>query len=105
VPGPQRHKLTGKLTPVTAESFAAWKAARKAKKEQEERELREKKEAAIKAGKALGGIGVWPPGLAWQRRADPCCSRGHLAHLAWGGDARADHRSRSVHVPARALRR
>jgi len=65
--GRQRHKLTGKLTPVTAESFAAWKAARKAMKEQEERELREKKEAAIKAGKALGGIGVWPPGLGYQR--------------------------------------
>ena len=52
----QRHRLSGKLTPVTADSFAAWKAARKAKKEIEERELRERKEAAIKAGKALGGV-------------------------------------------------
>ena len=52
----ERHRLTGKLTPVTAETFAVWKATRKAKKEAEEREMREKKEAAIKAGKGLGGV-------------------------------------------------
>lgn len=76
----ERKKLKGDLIPVTAESFAAWKKARKVstyiyiyiavakkrekkthaqeKKDIEAKDLREKKEAAIKAGKALAGIGI-----------------------------------------------
>lgn len=51
----ERHKLTGKLTPVTAETFAEWKKKRIDKKQAEE-EARKMKEAT---GRALFERGDW----------------------------------------------
>lgn len=51
----ERHKLTGKLTPVTPESFAKWKKERLDKKAAEE-EARKAKEAT---GRALFESGNW----------------------------------------------
>jgi len=51
----ERHKLTGKLTPVTPESFAKWKKERMDKKAAEEA-LRKAKEAT---GRALFESGNW----------------------------------------------
>lgn len=51
----ERHKLTGKLTPVTPESFAKWKSERLDKKQAEE-ELRNAKEAT---GRAMFEKGDW----------------------------------------------
>jgi hypothetical protein len=51
----ERHKLTGNLTPVTAESFAEWKKKRLDKKAAEE-EARQMKEAT---GRALFERGDW----------------------------------------------
>lgn len=49
----ERHKLGKNLTPVTVESFAAWKKTRDDRIEQEEVAKRKAKEAAYKAGKML----------------------------------------------------
>lgn len=49
----ERHKLGKNLTPVTVESFAAWKKTRADRVEQEEQAKRKAKEAAYKAGKML----------------------------------------------------
>jgi len=49
----ERGKITGPLTPVTEESFAAWKKKRIEKKKVEDDEKKKAKEAAIKAGKSL----------------------------------------------------
>ncbi|KAF9924272.1 hypothetical protein FBU30_005716 [Linnemannia zychae] len=49
----ERHKLGKNLTPVTVESFAAWKRTRAERAEQEEQAKRKAKEAAFKAGKML----------------------------------------------------
>ncbi|KAG0001589.1 hypothetical protein BGZ79_004440 [Entomortierella chlamydospora] len=49
----ERHKLGKNLTPVTVESFAAWKKTRADRAEQEEMAKRKAKEAAYKAGKML----------------------------------------------------
>ncbi|KAI9591971.1 hypothetical protein BDF19DRAFT_453209 [Syncephalis fuscata] len=49
----ERHKLGSNLTPVTWESFSAWKSSRKELKEAEEKASRQKKEAAFRAGKSL----------------------------------------------------
>jgi hypothetical protein len=51
----ERHKLTGKLTPVTPETFAKWKAERMDKKQAEE-EARKAKEAT---GRAMFEKGDW----------------------------------------------
>lgn len=51
----ERHKLTGTLTPVTAESFAKWKKERLDKKQAEE-EAKKMKEAT---GRALFEKGDW----------------------------------------------
>jgi hypothetical protein len=51
----ERHKLTGKLTPVTEESFAKWKKDRMDKKAAEA-ELRKAKEDT---GRALFEKGAW----------------------------------------------
>lgn len=51
----ERHKLTGKLTPVTPETFAKWKAERMDKKQAEE-QARKAKEAT---GRALFESGNW----------------------------------------------
>ena len=51
----ERHKLTGTLTPVTAESFALWKKQRTDKKQAEE-EARMAKEAT---GRAMFEQGDW----------------------------------------------
>ena len=51
----ERHKLTGTLTPVTAESFAKWKKERMDKKAAEE-QLKAMKEAT---GRALFEKGDW----------------------------------------------
>lgn len=51
----ERHKLTGKLTPVTPESFAKWKKERLDKKAAEE-EARNAKEAT---GRAMFEQGGW----------------------------------------------
>ncbi|KAL1839610.1 hypothetical protein VTJ49DRAFT_1313 [Mycothermus thermophilus] len=51
----ERHKLTGKLTPVTPETFAKWKKERLDKKQAEE-QLRKAKEAT---GRALFESGNW----------------------------------------------
>lgn len=51
----ERHKLSGKLTPVTPESFAKWKQERLDKKAAEE-EARKAKEAT---GRALFESGNW----------------------------------------------
>ena len=51
----ERHKLTGTLTPVTAETFAKWKKERLDKKAAEE-EARKAKEAT---GKAMFESGDW----------------------------------------------
>lgn len=51
----ERHKLTGKLTPVTPDSFAKWKKERLDKKAAEE-EARKAKEAT---GRALFESGNW----------------------------------------------
>ena len=51
----ERHKLTGKLTPVTPETFAKWKAERMDKK-LAEKEAMEKKEAT---GRAMFEKGDW----------------------------------------------
>jgi hypothetical protein len=48
----ERYRIE-KKTPVTAESFAKWKADRKAKAEAEERQREKEKENQIKAGKML----------------------------------------------------
>ncbi|KAG0317070.1 hypothetical protein BGZ99_006527 [Dissophora globulifera] len=48
-----RHKLGKDLTPVTADSFAAWKKTRADAVELEEAAKRKAKEAAFKAGKML----------------------------------------------------
>jgi len=53
----QRHKLKPPLTPVTAESFAAWKKTRQEKK-QAEQETQEKAKATQRAmGKMTGASG------------------------------------------------
>jgi hypothetical protein len=49
----ERHKLGKNLTPVTVESFAAWKKTRAERVEQDELSKRKAKEAAYKAGKLL----------------------------------------------------
>ncbi len=49
----ERHKLGKNLTPVTVETFAAWKKTRADRIEQEEQAKRKAKEAAYKAGKML----------------------------------------------------
>ncbi|KAF8938106.1 hypothetical protein BGZ47_008737 [Haplosporangium gracile] len=49
----ERHKLGKNLTPVTVDSFAAWKKTRADRVEQEEQTKRKAKEAAYKAGKML----------------------------------------------------
>jgi hypothetical protein len=51
----ERHKLTGKLTPVTPESFAKWKEDRISKKAAEE-QARQAKEAT---GRAMFESGNW----------------------------------------------
>ena len=51
----ERHKLTGKLTPVTPETFAKWKKERMNKKQAEE-ELRKAKE---ETGRAMFERGGW----------------------------------------------
>lgn len=51
----ERHKLTGTLTPVTAETFAKWKAERLDKKQAEE-QARAAKEAT---GRAMFEKGDW----------------------------------------------
>lgn len=51
----ERHKLTGELTPVTAESFAVWKSKRQSKKEAEE-QARRMKDAT---GRAMFERGDW----------------------------------------------
>lgn len=51
----ERHKLTGKLTPVTEESFAKWKKERMDKKAAED-EARKAKEAT---GRAMFESGEW----------------------------------------------
>lgn len=51
----ERHKLTGKLTPVTPETFAKWKKERLDKKAAEE-QARQAKEAT---GRALFESGNW----------------------------------------------
>lgn len=51
----ERHKLTGKLTPVTEESFAKWKKERLDKKAAED-EARKAKEAT---GRAMFESGEW----------------------------------------------
>ena len=51
----ERHKLTGTLTPVTPETFAAWKANRLSKKAAED-EARRAKEAT---GRAMFEAGGW----------------------------------------------
>lgn len=51
----ERHKLTGTLTPVTAETFAKWKKERMDKKQAEE-EAKKMKEAT---GRALFEKGDW----------------------------------------------
>jgi hypothetical protein len=51
----ERHKLTGKLTPVTPETFAKWKAERMDKKAAEE-QARQAKEAT---GRAMFEKGDW----------------------------------------------
>ncbi len=51
----ERHKLTGKLTPVTPESFAKWKHERMDKKAAEKQAI-EKKEAT---GRAMFEKGDW----------------------------------------------
>ncbi|KAJ2750163.1 Translation machinery-associated protein 46, partial [Coemansia nantahalensis] len=47
----ERHKLGGKLTPVTLESFAKWKDARKERRDAEAASARQAKERAYRAGK------------------------------------------------------
>ncbi|KAF9426791.1 hypothetical protein BGZ76_002593, partial [Entomortierella beljakovae] len=49
----ERHKLGKNLTPVTMETFSAWKRTRAERVEQEEMAKRKAKEAAFKAGKML----------------------------------------------------
>ncbi|KAG0247302.1 hypothetical protein BG011_001708 [Mortierella polycephala] len=49
----ERHSLGKNLTPVTVETFAAWKKTRADRLEQEEQVKRKAKEAAFKAGKML----------------------------------------------------
>jgi hypothetical protein len=51
----ERHKLTGKLTPVTEESFAKWKKERLDKKQAEE-EAKKLKDAT---GRAMFEKGDW----------------------------------------------
>lgn len=51
----ERHKLTGKLTPVTVETFAKWKKERMDKKQAEE-EAKKMKDAT---GRALFEKGDW----------------------------------------------
>ena len=51
----ERHKLTGKLTPVTPETFAKWKAERMDKKQAED-QARLQKEAT---GRAMFEKGDW----------------------------------------------
>lgn len=51
----ERHKLTGKLTPVTEETFAKWKKDRISKKQAEE-EAKKMKEAT---GRAMFEKGDW----------------------------------------------
>ncbi|KAJ2785518.1 Translation machinery-associated protein 46 [Coemansia javaensis] len=47
----ERHKLGSNLTPVTLESFTAWKAARRERREAEDLKSRQAKEKAYRAGK------------------------------------------------------
>ena len=54
----ERHKLVGTTrTPVTKESFAAWKATRLNRKEAEEQAKAKSKEAQMQAGKSVGMSG------------------------------------------------
>lgn len=64
----ERHKLGTALTPVTAESFAAWKKERSEKKAAEEELDRKKKEAQAAAHKAngLSGREMWTLGSLQQ---------------------------------------
>lgn len=51
----ERGKLDhSKLTPVTKESFEAWKIARIAKRTSEEKKSRDQKEASVRAGRMAG---------------------------------------------------
>jgi hypothetical protein len=54
----ERHKLTGKLTPVTAETFAKWKKERMDKKAAEE-QAKKMKDAT---GRAMFEKGDWQKG-------------------------------------------
>jgi hypothetical protein len=54
---PQRHKLKPPLTPVTPESFAAWKKNRIEKKAAEQEALEKAKASARAAGKMTGMTG------------------------------------------------
>lgn len=53
----QRHKLKPPLTPVTTETFAAWKKNRLAKKEAEEEAMTKAKQQQRAAGKLTGMTG------------------------------------------------
>ena len=62
----ERHKLTGKLTPVTPETFAKWKSERMEKKEATKQAM-EKKEAT---GRAMFETGNWKLGLDDEEEGD-----------------------------------
>lgn len=62
----ERHKLTGKLTPVTPESFAKWKLERTEKKEATKQAM-EKKEAT---GRAMFETGNWKLDIDDQEAGD-----------------------------------
>ncbi|KAJ2717047.1 Translation machinery-associated protein 46 [Coemansia spiralis] len=47
----ERHKLVGKLTPVTLDSFAKWKEARRERRDAEAASAQQAKERAYRAGK------------------------------------------------------
>lgn len=54
---PQRHKLKPPLTPVTAETFAAWKKNRQEKKAAEAEAMEKAKAAQRAAGRTTGMTG------------------------------------------------